>query len=288
MAREKRVPKPPAPAPGWLVTYGDMVTLILSFFVLIVAFSTVDTGRFQAIAAVLSGGSGVLNPGAYLSDAVIEINIETDGIGYPGDAAFPPEVFVPDDYKGEEDGISDVDIESIRSFRALAAALKEYIEDRELTDIINMAANDDDIKFTFASAALFDSGRADLRPDIFPVLSDMIDMINQHAENVQKLLIEGYTDNLPISTPQFPNNSVLSVMRSCNVWGYFTQNGINENIIIAAMGYADQQPVADNDTEEGRAQNRRVEVTITRMPSDAKNGVRNTVNTGRETGSGRQ
>jgi len=229
-----------------------------------------------------------LNPGAYLSDAVIEINIETDGIGYPGDAAFPPEVFVPDDYKGEEDGISDVDIESIRSFRALAAALKEYIEDRELTDIINMAANDDDIKFTFASAALFDSGRADLRPDIFPVLSDMIDMINQHAENVQKLLIEGYTDNLPISTPQFPNNSVLSVMRSCNVWGYFTQNGINENIIIAAMGYADQQPVADNDTEEGRAQNRRVEVTITRMPSDAKNGVRNTVNTGRETGSGRQ
>lgn len=109
------------------------------------------------------------------------------------------------------------------------------------------------------AAILFDSGKADVKPDGLVILLKMIDTLK--AVKDKAIRIEGHTDNVPISTRTFPSNWELSAARAINVCKYLQQQGLDGSILSAAA-FAENRPVASNDTRDGRAKNRRIEITL--------------------------
>jgi len=109
------------------------------------------------------------------------------------------------------------------------------------------------------AAILFDSGKADVKPDGIAILLKMIPTLKGVKDKA--IRIEGHTDNVPIRSAQFPSNWELSAVRAINVARYLQQQGLDPTNLSAAA-FAEYKPVADNDTREGRAKNRRIEITL--------------------------
>ncbi len=103
---------------------------------------------------------------------------------------------------------------------------------------------------------LFASGDASLGEGVYPMLDGIINIAKRNDLSIQ---VEGHTDNLPIHTAKFPSNWELSTMRAVNILRYLQQNGIPPGR-LAAIGFAEYRPAADNDTPEGRQTNRRIEI----------------------------
>jgi flagellar motor protein MotB len=110
--------------------------------------------------------------------------------------------------------------------------------------------------------ALFDSGKAELRPNAALALKNAADALKKFRDNIRTVHVDGHADNRPISTREFPNNQALSEARAQAVAAYLLKHsGLPADKVIAT-GYGDSKPIADNSTAEGQAQNRRVEVTV--------------------------
>ncbi|MEN3014239.1 MAG: OmpA family protein [Endomicrobiia bacterium] len=145
-----------------------------------------------------------------------------------------------------------------------AQKLKEYMEKRGLSEAaqVNITAQKIRIMFT-ERAVLFASGRADLDENAKKVLDDLSELIST-LPSTNLIIIEGHTDNVPIRTKEYANNMELSIARAISVMRYFTEvkNLPPERFAIA--GYGEHKPVVNNDTEENRAKNRRIEIIISR------------------------
>ncbi len=139
--------------------------------------------------------------------------------------------------------------------------IHQVLDSLKLRDDIALTLDDQFIALQIQDQMLFDSGRADLKPEGQQVLNNLIPVL-QMAAGV--ILVEGHTDNIPISTTQFPSNWELGAARASNVVRYLASRGM-ERSLLRATSYADTKPIADNATEEGRQQNRRVTLLL-RMP----------------------
>jgi chemotaxis protein MotB len=232
MARKRPADEPPAGAPAWMATYGDMVTLLLCFFVLLFSFATLDVQKFQAIAQSMSGSLGVLDSGMTLSMEPL-IN------------SFP----------------ADSPTEEAEEFQKLYEEMSEYIKENNLQASITLRLDERGLLVRFLDDVLYDSGKADLTPNARNIINKVAEIIRQNEKNIR---VEGHTDNVPINTFRFPSNWELSTTRAVNVVKYLIEeNGINA-YRLSASGYSDQHPVADNNTAEGRQKNRRVDMVILR------------------------
>ncbi|WP_448587644.1 OmpA/MotB family protein [Thermocrinis sp.] len=138
---------------------------------------------------------------------------------------------------------------------------------RELEEILKRIGLEGELKVSYEvigirlilqERILFPPGSADLKPEIYPVLDKIYEIINEIPNPVE---IEGHTDSIPISTEKFPSNWELSSARASSIVRYFIAKGIAPEK-LKASGYADTKPIASNATPEGRAQNRRVEIVI--------------------------
>ncbi|MCD6165121.1 flagellar motor protein MotB [bacterium] len=215
-------------APGWMVTYGDLMSLLLCFFVLIVSFSSIQLSEFQKAMGSLKGALGVLK---FRQSTVQLSNLPN------------PEVM----------GFQHTDMGNRIS------ELAQFIEQQGLTDSIQIRLTDTGIAIRLLNPILFDLGKADLKPRVFPILDKIIAIVKTGDTKVR---IEGHTDNLPIHTPQFPSNWELSAMRAINVLHYFENVGKVPPQRLSYMGYGEYKPIVPNDSEENRAKNRRVEIYI--------------------------
>ena len=232
MARKKSADTPPAGAPAWMSTYGDMVTLLLCFFVLLFSFATLDVQKFTAIAQSMTGALGVLDSG-------VTVTMEPLVNSFPGDS--------PTDEEEE--------------FVKLYEEMSEYIKENNLESSITLRLDERGLLVRFMDDVLFDSGKADLTPKAREIINTVAGIIKQNDRNVR---VEGHTDNVPINTYRFPSNWELSTTRAVNVVKYLIEvNGIDP-VRLSASGYADQHPVDDNNTKEGRQKNRRVDMVILR------------------------
>lgn len=129
-----------------------------------------------------------------------------------------------------------------------------------MADQVEITATSDYVLLTMNGAILFDSGKAELKDEAVTLIDKVSDAVKQYDDNT--ILIEGHTDNVPINTPLYPNNMMLSLYRAYSVFNYFVSNkGFNEKS-ISSSGRGDAVPVASNDTADGRALNRRVEIKI--------------------------
>ncbi len=234
MARKKKEDSPQPGVPGWMVTYGDMMSLLLCFFVLLVSMSTMELEKFRAASASLKGALSVLP----FQDRVI------------------PRAYMQYEQQSPR---SENAVERRRS-RA-KEQLEQVIRQLNLTKVITVTEGAAGIHIVIGDPALFDSGRAEIKPEFYPVLDAIIEVVLAGTSG-ELVRVEGHTDNVPINTIRFEDNWELSIGRALSVIRYVRDRTHIDPRRLRPVGCGEYHPVATNDTSEGRAQNRRVEIFI--------------------------
>ncbi|MCC5016119.1 MULTISPECIES: OmpA family protein [unclassified Legionella] len=210
----------------WMVSYADFITLLFAFFVVMYAISSVNVSKYKSLAEGMH--SAFTKKGKHQSVAEIASRKEAKS--------------------ALENPIQEKD-----QFNELIKALSD-LQDSDY----HMNPQDGWIELDIKAGALFDSGSADLRPIAVVKLMQLADVIRKLP---YPIALEGYTDNVPINTPQYPSNWELSSARAASVARCLTTFGVDQSR-ITVTGFGEQYPVADNGTEEGRAMNRRVSLII--------------------------
>lgn len=228
----------------WLITYADLITLLMVFFVMMFAMAEVDKQKYARLALSLRtafGGSGLVNLPAEAPQGV-----ETESRGW--------QRTIPDLDAGEGAAGEEGDAGLAELGRRILAELEPYGR-------FHVFLTERGLVISLTGSALFDTGKAVIRPDSRRVL----DVIARHIRDIPNdVSVEGSADDRPIRTAEFPSNWELSARRATEVVRYFVErHGIDPGRFIA-VGYAEERPLFDNSTDEGRARNRRVDVVILR------------------------
>lgn len=227
--------------PAWMVTYGDLMSLLLTFFVLLVSFSSIQMAKFQKALGSLKGALGVL----------------------------PREESVLKQWEPVMPQLTDY--QKRRVYKVISQ-LRNVVKTEGLEQNISMESTGNGIIIRIESPILFGLGEAELKPSAYPILNKILEMTQQWPNNIR---IEGHTDDLPIHTSRFPSNWELSTARALSVLRYFLQRGAIEPQRLAAVGYGQYHPLVPNNSPANRAKNRRVEIYIEylKQPSNLKDDV---------------
>lgn len=220
-------------------TYGDMVTLLLCFFVMLYASSSIDSSKWASIVIAFGGSPGVLMS----QEAVLENAQQQD-----------PSKKKNSSNNGEKNA------------QKLYEELQQYVEQNGMGSDVMVVKSGDEILVRFASNLLFDTGKAVIRPEAEEIMSGITEAMVYYSPRINMIRIEGHTDNVPIRTREFPSNWELSTTRAVNVLRYVIEQHGYPLDKISAVGYGEYHPVGDNSIEEGRRMNRRVDFVIDVMP----------------------
>lgn len=244
-------------APKWMVTFSDMMTLILVFFILLFSMSVVDAQKFRAIAESFQDRA-VFD--FYPSVVPFENPAEDRDVK---DDPFDSQVDPFDSYMEMDDE------EINQQLDELLQEVAEYLEVNDLTEQISASRDDRGVVLVLQEQALFESGRAEIIDEAEPFLGKVGTLLST-IPNIVK--VEGHTDNRPISTSQFPSNWELSGARASSVIRFLISDQDVEARRFLAVGYGDTRPVAPNTTADNLQQNRRVVLVIS-DPSSSDNEV---------------
>lgn len=241
MAKEK-CPECPKPCPAWLTTYGDLMSLLLTFFILLLAFSSpnqAEEQKMKFLFGALQGGMGVLKGEPILSSP-LKMNVPM--------------------IKGQPNK------EPLPSLHEAKEEIEKEIKQQQQQQNVEVKQTAEGLLIRFKDRALFGSGSASINSELLPLLGRIGDVLARMSNVVE---IEGHTDSNPIHNPTFPNNYWLSSARALKVLDLFMyESGISPDR-LSAVGYGEFRPLADNGTPEGQAANRRVEIKI----REAKGGA---------------
>jgi len=222
MRRRRSDDDGPSGAPPWITSYADMTQLLLTFFVLLFAISSLDAIKFRQAVISLQGALGVLTGGPQVLN--------------------PDEMPVP---KPPSEGVMQ--------------ELQSFLEDQALTGDVHLEVTERGLVVSFMDKVLFDLGQSDLRPEARRVLSEVAVILRKIPNDIR---IEGHTCDLPIRTERFPSNWELSTSRACTVLRYFIETAGLAPERFTAMGYGEYRPKVPNTSEANRALNRRVDIVI--------------------------
>ncbi|MFY9499310.1 MAG: OmpA family protein [Tepidanaerobacter sp.] len=226
-------------SPAWMTTYGDLITQILIFFVLLFSFSNVDRDKFTAAMLSLQGSLGIIDGGMTLQEGDL---MEQGEIG---------EIMIS--------------VQEQREFELLHERVEEIISEDDLNGIqVNL--DERGLVIRFVEGVLFDSGKADIKNEARAILDKIAPLLIDTHRHIR---IEGHTDNLPINTREFPSNWELSTARAVNVVKYFIEKHNFSPYILSAAGYGEYRPIAPNDSDKNRALNRRVDIIILKSTSES-------------------
>lgn len=232
-------------APEWMNTYGDMVTLLLTFFVLLFSMSTIDVAKFKAFINSMEGSVGILQGGSTIGNG----NEIGNGINQ-----------LPDLEKYISETTKKIDLKALEELKKMHSDLEQFISENDLDEIIDAQLGDYHVTLTFKDGVLFDTGKAILKPEAIGVLDKLGIQLLEYPDN--RIRFEGHTDNIPIHTAQFPSNWELSAARAISVAKYYIHELSFDPKQFSTEGFGEYSPIADNATAEGRQKNRRVEIKI--------------------------
>lgn len=208
----------------WAVTYGDMMSYLMIFFLIMFSFSIAEkAGKVKSsIEASL-------------------MNIE----------------------KAFGGKLDPAKLEKIRARQKEAETsqkLEQLVHEAKLSEMVDIQSSEEKIKLTLQAPVLFPSGRAELRSEAAAVLLPMIELLEATPN---RIVVEGHTDTAPVTGGRYSSNWELSMARAYSVIRFLQANGIPASR-LAGAGFGEFQPVAPNDTAEGRAKNRRIEISLLR------------------------
>ena len=243
MARKKRgKPHEEELNEAWLLPYSDLMTLLLALFIALFAMSQTDASKMQALAQAFTAAFNMGGPSFF------------SGMG--------PSTAMPNTPTTASDSTNAAYMQENENLREAQEKIEQYIKENNLQDQVSTELSEEGLMIRLKEKALFASGSAALQgqaEQIVPVIAALLSSLPE------RVTISGHTDNVPISTAQFPSNWELSSARAVSLMRGLmgVQPSLNP-ARFSALGYSEYRPIASNDTEEGRAQNRRVEVFIAR------------------------
>lgn len=235
----------------WLVTYADLITLLLAFFILLYAMSKIDMAKFDTLSRSISM--------QFTSDpSLIDLGHRADQSPHPPDQK---EGLGLDQLENERDkNNSEAEEDERKKFQALFTKIQRYVRDNGLNASIEVQNSRRGIEITFAEQILFDLGSAELREDSIKVLKPLVPLLNEMNNPIS---VEGHTDDIPIVYGRYVSNWQLSAERALSVLTYLENSGIDSKRFIL-VGYGEYRPVKPNNSEQNRQANRRVNLVILR------------------------
>lgn len=207
----------------WLLTYSDLITLLMIFFVVMYSMSNIDKVKYEKIAKSMSSAMG-------------------------GNSFFPDIT--------EQSGTSN---ETDGEFKDLKEEINNIISQNETQDEIMVTEYEKGLVISFKDGILFDSGSDILKEESYNKLSKIGEILKGSSSYAR---IEGHTDNVPIHNSLFSSNWELSSARATTVLNFFVENGYIAPEKICSVGYGEYRPIDTNDTESGRNNNRRVDILL--------------------------
>jgi len=231
-------------APAWIVTFADLMSLLLCFFVLLLSFSEMDRQKYREVAGSMANAFGVQR-----KERVFESPKGTRVIA----RAFDREKLATRDK--EEIG------KAMAKKEAMAKKMEAEIEAkaRDLKDMIEIEPGEHQVVIRLMGETAFDSGEAQVRPQMRPLLKKIASILK---ETKGEIVIAGHTDNIPVSGVRFRSNLQLSIERASRVAELLLAMEPIAPERISTVGFGKFRPLDGNDTTKGRKRNRRVEIII--------------------------
>ncbi|MCT4663121.1 MAG: flagellar motor protein MotB [Tissierellales bacterium] len=237
MAKKNKCPECP-PEDTSMATYGDMVTLLLCFFVLLFSFAEIDAQKFQAIMQSFDGSLGVMEGGKTISEFPF-INMGS-----------LPEELTTDSY------------EEVDTMTSLKKEIEDYVIEEGVEDSVEVIMTEKGLIIRVMDSVFFDSGKADIKTGAKEIILFIGELLSDDRFDDRGINIEGHTDNVPMNTAQFPSNWELSAIRAVNVLKILETETRIDSSRLSASGYGPNRPIALNDTPQNRALNRRVDIVV--------------------------
>jgi len=225
-------------APAWVVTFADLMSLLLCFFVLLLSFSEIDRHKYKQIAGSMAMAFGIQTK---------KVIVESP--------------------RGDKIISRDFDREAIvtRDKAEIGREVQHEIDSRftAMKDLVKVQAGKDKLVISLMGESTFDSGRAEIRPEMTPLLRKIAEILRDSKDDI---IVVGHTDNVPIVAGPYRTNLELSMARAATVADRLIRRESIQPNRIATLGFGEYRPVAVNETEEGRKRNRRVEIILGNFP----------------------
>ncbi|MDX1451885.1 MAG: flagellar motor protein MotD [Oleiphilaceae bacterium] len=248
----------------WLVSYADFITLLFAFFVVMYSISSVNEGKYKVLSESFEGVFNVrqktVSP---IQVGDVTPRSESD---QHGDKHIKPIFGIPEPQSKEMPKSDDQDLQ----LELIAGEFRESFEDLIFEDKVSVDVQEDWIEVSLDDTVVFQSGGVEPVDEAFPIIEKIAGIMRNHDN---AMLVEGHTDNIPIRNSVFPSNWELSAARAASVVRYLALEGVRADR-MGAMGYGEFKPVARNDTDRGRAKNRRVVLLISKS-SDIRESLLN-------------
>lgn len=241
--------------PAWIVTFADLATLLLTFFILMLSFAEMDVEKYRAMAnsmAVAFGSSNVVAEDVGGSPLTL---IESDSVSLPEPSdsmASEPEFIDERTEGGEKTGIPAGIVD-------LATRMISELENEVASDALSVNYDENKVVIRFSEEATFRSGDATIKPDMIPIIERVVGVLADCSGDV---LVSGYTDDRPISSSRYRSNWDLSAARAVSVVHELVMNRQVPAEHVVAAGRAETNPLVPNNSDDNRAKNRRVEIAI--------------------------
>lgn len=277
---------------AWAIPYGDLVTLLLAFFVVMYSISSVNEGKYRVLSASMTaafhgkpksmtpiqvGAQPVSGSAMSLIDSIRPAAPASDliprsaapGIPQTARSGMSPERVSSEDREARG--------RAMRELRALASAIEKAMAPLIDEKLIMVRRNEQWLEVEIRTDILFPSGVASITPGALAVLDELAAIFARFSNSIR---VEGYTDDRPINTVVFPSNWELSAARAASVVRRFAEHGVAPDR-LGIIGWGEQRPAASNDSAEGRNQNRRVLIVVLgsdrqeRAISDSASGISN-------------
>ncbi len=225
-------------AERWLLTYADLITLLLAFFIMMYTFSKQDVQKYQEVSthlkAIFAGGTGIAQKGSISGTAPMELM-----------------------------SVKSTSNDEIK--QKIEQEIKTMVNANGLKDNFSVFSDERGIIIRIMDKAFFDEGKAELKDSAKKILDKIIPVVKQINNHIR---IEGHTDNVPIKTNEFKSNWELSVRRATEVVRHLIERGDVPPQRISATGYAEYRPIVGNDTMTNRALNRRIEIILAKNQAE--------------------
>ncbi|MAP31601.1 MAG: type VI secretion system protein TssL [Marinobacter sp.] len=241
--------------PDWIVTFADLATLLLTFFILLLSFAEMDVEKYRAMANSMSlafGSSNVVAEDVGGSPITL-VESDTVSLPEPSESLQQQPEFIDERTERSETrqipgGVLD-----------LAGRLVRELEEEVASETLHVNYDEDQVVIRFSEEATFRSGDATIKPEMIPIIERVVSVLSACSGDV---VVSGHSDDRPISSSQYRSNWDLSAARAVSVVHELVLNRDIPADRVVAAGRAETRPLAPNTSPENRAINRRVEIAI--------------------------
>ncbi|MHA7967645.1 flagellar motor protein MotB [Paenibacillus sp. CAU 1782] len=264
---------------SWLIPYADLLTLLLALFIVLYATNSVDIKKFeqmsQAFKIALNDGGGIMNMPSITQDGdSADKKKKEEEENKDSQNQEQEEQQNQENQKNQEDQMSESELQELikreeAEFEDLKKKIDAYIEKNGLVSDLETHLNLSQLVITISDNALFAPAQANLKPEARELAVAIAMMLEEYPD--YDVVVAGHTDDTPINNSQFRSNWDLSSIRAVRFLDVMLENENIDPKRVSATGYGENHPVAENDTVENKAKNRRVEVSILHTYIDTRN-----------------